>query len=166
MKGSATKNTPFLLPYSFKMAGFLAILPGFILIIIRFYFDIKLSLFDIKTFAIYSTYLQTKYFSIIDNHFTEEIGGFLLLIGIMFIVLSRENDEKPEFNQLRLKAFILSFYTSSIFLMVTVLFVFGIAFVKIILFGSFLPFLVYYSFFKYFLFRYRNNLQANQNEIK
>ncbi len=165
MNENDTKNTPFLLPHSFKMAGFLIILPGFILLIIRFYYDLKLSLFDIKTFAIYSTYLQTKYFSIIDNHFTEELGGFLLLLGLSFVVLSKERDEIPEYSGLRLKAFMLSFYASSLFLMITVLFVFGIAFVKIILFGLLIPFLVYYCIFKYFVFRYRNYFKTNKNEV-
>ena len=159
------KNTPFLLPHIFKMAGYLIILPGFILLMIRFYYDLKPSFFDIKSFAIYSTYLQTKYFSIINNHFTEELGGFLLLLGSTFVVLSKEKAEKPVFNELRLKAFILCFYTSSLFLIVTVLFVFGIAFIKIILFGLLIPYLVYYCIFKYLLFRYRNHFIANQNEV-
>lgn len=153
-----------LLPYTFKPAGYLFILPGLFLLTIRFYYDIKLDLFNIKTFAIYSTYLETKYFSIIDNHFTEEIGGFLLILGLSFIILSKEKYEKHTINELRLKAFILSFYINFVFQIVIVLFVFGIAFIKLILVGLLLPFLTYYFIFKYFLFKNRNYFVSNKNE--
>ena len=159
-----SKKSNLLLPNNFKMAGYLIILPGFFLLILRFYYEIKLSLFDIKTFAIYSTYLQTKFFSIIDNHFTEELGGLLLFLGLTFVVLSKEKDEKPELNELRFKAFILCFYTSSFLIIFSILFVFGIAFVKIILFYLPIPFLVYYSIFKFFLLKSRKHLKPSQNE--
>ncbi|MBK7629389.1 MAG: hypothetical protein IPJ23_01460 [Ignavibacteriales bacterium] len=152
------------MPYTFKPAGYLFILPGLFLLTIRFYYDIKLDLFNIKTFAIYSTYLETKYFSIIDNHFTEEIGGFLLILGLSFIILSKEKYEKHTINELRLKAFILSFYINFVFQIVIVLFVFGIAFIKLILVGLLLPFLTYYFIFKYFLFKNRNYFVSNKNE--
>lgn len=154
-----------LLSYKFKPVGYICILPGIILLIVRFFYDIKLSFFDIKTFAIYSTYLETKYFSVIHNHFTEELGGFLLLLGLSFIVLSREKYENPNFNEFRLKAFILSFYINFFFLIIMDLSVFGLAFIKLILVALLLPFIIYYVIFKYFVFKNRSYFISNQNEV-
>lgn len=164
MNNNSSTKTKLLLPCKFKTAGYVCILPGFILLLIRFYFDIKPSFFDIKTFALYSTYLQTKYFSVIENHFTEEIGGFLIFLGFAFIILSIEKDEKPEFNEIRLKAFFITFYANYLFLIISILFVFGIAFIKVIMIGLLLPSLVYFCLFKYFLWRFRKNLKLKSNE--
>ncbi|HET54141.1 MAG TPA: hypothetical protein ENN33_02870 [Ignavibacteria bacterium] len=134
--------------------------------LLRFYFEEKPTLFDIKAFAIYSTYLETKYFSIIENHFTEELGGLLLFIGLAFVTLSKERIEKPEYNTLRLKSFIITFFFTYAFIIATVLFVYGIAFIKIILMSLVLQSLVYIIVFKYFLLVYNKSESATRNEYQ
>lgn len=147
-----------LLSHKFKPVGLLLILPGVFLLILRFYFDEKPSFFDIETFAFYSTYLETKYFSIIENHFTEELGGVLLFLGLAFISLSKEKIEKPEYIDLRLKSFLITFLLTYLLIILGILFVYGIAFIKIVLFGMVLQSLIYIILFRYFI------LVLNKNE--
>lgn len=143
-----------LLPYKFKPVGWLLILPGLLLLLIRYYFEIKASLLNLKVFAIYSTYLETKYFTVIENHVTEELGGLLLFLGFMFLNLSKEKEEQPEYNQYRFQAFIYTFYSTYLFLIISILFVFGIAFIKIILLGIVLQSLFYFIILRYFISRH------------
>jgi len=62
-----------LLPRKFRLAGFILAFIGIVLGVIRFYFDIKLKIFDVKVFAVYSKYFETNYLSIISNHVSEEL---------------------------------------------------------------------------------------------
>lgn len=141
-----------LLPSKLKPVGFLLILPGLFLLLLRFYFEIKPDVFNIKVFAFYSTYLETKLFSIIENHITEELGGLFLFIGLALINLSKEKNEKIEYNEYRLKAFILTFFATYIFLITSTLFVFGIAFIKIILIGLAAQSIFYYLVFRFLIY--------------
>lgn len=149
MKISNSKSFELLLPAKLKPVGFFLILPGLFLLLLRFHYEIKPDFFDIKVFAFYSTYLETKLFSVIENHVTEELGGIFLFLGLALVNLSKEKNEKEEYNEYRLKAFILTFFATYIFLISTTLFIFGIAFIKIILIG-----LVVQSFFYYLVFRF------------
>jgi len=148
-----------LFPYKFKPAGYLLILPGILLLYVRFYLEQKPSFFDIKAFAVYSTYLVTKYFSLIENHFTEELGGILIILGFLFVVLSKEREEKAEFDSLRLRSFILAFYVTSLFSIISILFVFGLAFIKIFMFILVLNPLVYLIVFKYSIWKLSKKLK-------
>lgn len=152
-----------MLPYYFKPVGLILILPGAFLLILRFYFEIKPAIFDIQTFAFYSTYLGSKYFTVIDNHFTEEIGGALLFLGLAFIALSKERDEKPEYNIFRLKSFLITSFVMYIYLLLSILFVFGLAFIKIILFGLVIQSLIYILVFKWFLYSTKKNSSSNNS---
>ena len=154
MENQSKKVSDLLLPHKFKPVGLLLILPGFLLLLIRYYFEIKPSFLNFKVFAIYSTYLETKYFSVIENHVTEELGGLLLFLGFMFVNLSKEKEEQPEYNQYRYQALIYTFYATYLFLIISILFVFGIAFIKIILLGIVFHSLFYFIILRYFISRH------------
>lgn len=146
-------NKNLLLPYKFRIAGIALLIPAITLIIIRFYFGLKLDLFTFKVFAIHSSYLDSKSFQLIDNHFSEEIGGVLLLISLVFICLSKEKNDSEKFNELRLKSFITAIYINSVFLIVGFLFVFGFGFVKILIVNIYLPFILYFLFFQHLKYK-------------
>ena len=146
-------NKNLLLPYKYKIAGIVLLVPAITLIIIRFYLGLKLELFTFKVFALYSSYLNSKSFQLIDNHFSEEIGGVLLLISLIFICLSKEKKESEKFNELRLTSLLIALYANSIFLIVCFMFVFGFGFVKILIVNIYLPFILYFLFFQYLKYK-------------
>ncbi len=155
-----------LLPYYFQPVGLILILPGAFFLILRFYYEIKPTILDIKFFAFYSTYLGSKYFTVIENHFTEELGGALLFLGLAFVALSKEKDEKPVYNDIRLKAFLVTFIAMYFYLFLAILFVYGLAFIKIILLGLVIQSLIYIVVLKYFLYLFRKNTLSLSNEEK
>ena len=123
------KELSYLLPRKFRFMGFILAFFGTILGIMRYYFGIKPDLFDQKVFAIYSVYLKTKTLKIESNQLIEEISGVLLIIGLFMIAFAREKIENPQVNSIRLKAFLISFYINTIFLIVSISFTFGLAFI-------------------------------------
>ena len=78
------KDIP-LLPKAFDSAGWIITLSGLILSYLRFYLNFKIEALELKVFAVYSAYFDAKYFTFIQNNYTEEAAGALILLGLIFI---------------------------------------------------------------------------------
>lgn len=122
-------RTVLLLPGGFRPLGLVLSGVGMVLVVIRFYFGIKPELLNLKVFAFYSNYLETKIFVLIQNQFLEEVAGLIIIVGLFFIAMAKEYRESDETNALRLRAFIITTYVCTIFLVVSMLFTFGFGFV-------------------------------------
>jgi len=123
----------FILPRSFRFVGILFFILGLILGVARFNYGFKPDLLDMKIFAFYSSYIETKYMEIIRNNMCEEFTGFFLIAGLFLIAFSREKDENEQKNKLRLKAFYIAAYVNFLFLLVSLFFTYGFAFVYMLM---------------------------------
>jgi hypothetical protein len=123
------KHISFLLPGGFKLPGILFVISGAILAMVRFYWGVKPEFLNVKIFAIYSSFLQSKSFEVIQNQILEEIAGVLILSGLFMVAFAREERESYRINVLRLKSFFISAYLNTIFLLTALIFTFGIAFI-------------------------------------
>lgn len=141
-------NLSYLLPGSFRFAGFIFTCAGTILGIMRFYFGFKPDMLDQKVFALYSVYLKTKTLKIESNQLIEEIVGLLVILGLFMIAFAREKNENPQVNSLRLKAFLISFYINTSFLIASILFTFGLAFIYMTILYLILPLSIYVISFR------------------
>jgi len=120
-----------------------------LLSIIRFYYGIKLQILDLKTFAIYSSFFESKTFIIIRNNLTEEAAGLLTLVGLFFVAFSKEEEENQDVSNLRLRSLIIAIYVNTIFLIISIFFVFGIGFVEVMIVNLLTSLLFYIIIFKY-----------------
>jgi len=146
----------YLLPRVFRPFGFIFIVAGVILGIIRFYFGIKPDLLEGKVFAIYSVFLHSKSMVVIKNQLIEEIVGLLLMIGLFMVAFAREKNEGPDINAIRLNAFILSVYLNTLFVIAAILFTYGIAFIYMLVISLFLQLSFYIISFRIFVYTERN----------
>ena len=137
-----------LFPSKFRIVGLFLAVTGSILGIIRFYYGIKPEFFNLKVFAIYSKFLETKYFEIIPNHFSEEITGILILVGLVFIVFAKEQNENKSIDSIRLQSLVISVYLNSIFLILSLLFVFGIGFISVLIINMYSLLIIYLITFR------------------
>ena len=142
------RKLSYLLPGSFRFVGFIFTIAGTILGIMRYYFGIKPDLFDQKVFAIYSVYLKTKTLKIESNQLIEEIAGVLLILGLFMIAFAREKNENPQISSMRLKAFFISFYVNTVFLIVSISFTFGLAFIYMMIINLASQLLIYIISFR------------------
>ena len=145
----------YLLPNYFQTAGLVLAAAGIVMTYLRFGSGIKPGFLDVRVFAFYSSYFDTKYFRFIDNNISEEICGITLLTGLFFIAFSKEKTEQDHFWTFRLKSFILSAYCSALFLLLSFLFVFGLAFFNMLSLYIILPLFIYSVIFRYFLIKDR-----------
>lgn len=109
--------------------------------------------FNIKTFAVITSYAQTKYFVFSQTNALDEIAAILFLVGITLFSFSKERIEKEFYESLRIKALINSLYSTILLWILSFLFIYG----KVIFLVSFfilVVFLFIYNLnFRYYLLR-------------
>jgi hypothetical protein len=151
------KEFSFLLPRGFRSLGFVFICLGAVLGFIRFYFGYKPEFLNRKVFALISSYLDNKFFEVIGNQLLEEVSAILLLSGLFLVAFSKEKIENRINDSYRLKAFFVSVYFTAIFLLLTIIFTYGMGFVYAAILGMGLWIIVYYISFKIIFYQSKNN---------
>ncbi len=137
------KEFSYLLPRRFKYLGFVFIGFGMLFGFVRFYIGYKPEILNRKVFAFFSSYLDDKFFEMIGNQLLEEIAGILILSGLFMIAFSKEKMESKTIDSYRLKAFFVTAYVYIIFLILAVIFTFGMGFMYMAILGMGLWLLIY-----------------------
>ena len=143
------------MPRNFRFVGIIFFILGVLLGIARFKYGFKPDSLDLEMFAFYSSYLESKYMEIIRNNLCEEITGFLIFAGLFLIAFSREVEENYQMNALRLKSFFITAYLNFLFLLTTLFFTYGFAFVYMTMVNMCFGLLVYIIVFQTLKFRNR-----------
>lgn len=149
----------FLIPNKFRIIGYVLIIVGIALSVLRFQIGIKPDFLDAKVFAIYSSYIESNYFIFITNNIFEEICGIIILLGFFFVAFSKEKDENESVAEIRLLSLYYSFCLNLFFLLVAQLFTFGFGFVKMLIYNMYSVMFIFIFLFQYNLFRYRKGLK-------
>lgn len=151
----------FLFPHKIKYVGILLLLLGLIAAYVRFYVGVKPDYLTLPVFAFYSSYLETKTFQIVTNNISEEIVSLLILFGLLFLNFSKEITENEKVNSIRLFSFALSVFINSIFLILCVLFIFGFAFINVLMLNMFSQLLIYQIIFRLLFIKYKKKFSVN-----
>jgi hypothetical protein len=146
----------FLMPRNFRFVGIFFIVLGLILGISRFYFGNKPDMLDMKMFAFSSSYLDTRYMEFVRNNLSEEFTGFFLVAGLFLIAFSREKEENEKKNKLRLRAFYVTAYLNFLFLLVSLFFTFGFAFIYMLIANMGISLLLYIVVFRTLIMQNRS----------
>lgn len=124
-----------------------------------YFFVGKPEILQVKVFAVVTSYLKTQTFVVSQTNLTDEIAEISAVIGLFFLILSKEKNEnsKLSYNNLRLKAFIKSVYFTLIFWAVCFLTIFGLTIfvVSSLIFIAFL--LIYYVILKFEIYKSPKN---------
>lgn len=153
----------YLLPNKLRIVGWLLLFVGIIFTAFRFYFGLKPEFLEIKVFAIYSSFLQKKYFSFITNNISEEICGLSILIGLFFLAFSKEKNENMNTLEIRIHSLFYANFLNVILLGLSFLFIFGLGFVHILILNIFLFLILFIIIFQYNLYQYRNRINSSIN---
>jgi hypothetical protein len=142
-------NKPsFLLPRSFRFPGYVSLAIGIALGIFRFFFGIKPDFLNMKVFAVYSSYIGNKFMQLVRNNLSEEFTLLFIATGLLLIAFSKEQEETERTEKIRLNAFFISAYINFLFLLFSLFFTFGFAFVYMMLVSSLLSLFVYLVAFR------------------
>lgn len=125
----------------------------------------KPEVFNIKIFAIVTTYLETRYFVVSQTNILDELAAILLISGIVLFSFSKEKNEKKYFESLRIKALINAMYLTIAFWLLSFLFIYGMA-IFIVSFSVFIVFLIMYNLcFRYYLLKDKKSLLNIEKRI-
>ncbi len=110
-------------------------------------------IFNIKTFAVVTSYAETRYFVVAQTNALDELAAIFFLVGITLFSFSKEKTEKAYYESLRIKALIKALYITILLWVLSFLFIYG----KVIFLVSFFIFVMYLFFynliFRYYLFK-------------
>lgn len=113
----------------------------------------KPEFFNIKIFAIVTTYLETGYFVISQTNVLDELAAVLLMVGISLLSFSKEKKEKDSYEILRIKALINALFFTIVFWLAALFFIYGIAIFIVSFFLLFILLATYNLIFRYYLLR-------------
>jgi hypothetical protein len=133
-----------LLPYWWKLAGIVLAGAGTISALLYTIFDFR---FKIPVFAVYSSYLETKYFTTIRTNFAEELTLLLLIAGLSLMIFSKEKEEFAGLDAIRFKSLAKAVLVNNLFLFFSSLFVFGTGYITILVLNVISLLLLYLLFF-------------------
>lgn len=120
----------------------------------------KPEIFNIKIFAVVTTYLETRYFVISQTNILDELAAIFFILGISLFSFSKEKCEKEYFELLRVKALVKALYITILFWLISFLFVYGMA-IFIVCFLIFIIFLLTYNILFRIYLRQDFNSQSN-----
>jgi uncharacterized membrane protein YfcA len=138
--------------------GLILFLLGIIAAYIRFSLGIKPAVLTLPVFSLYSSFLETKTFQIITNNISEEIVALLLLVGLLLLNFSKEKIEIEQTDKLRFRALITSVFVNSMLMILSTLFIYGFAFVNVLMLNMFSQLIIYQMIFRFLIFRNRKKL--------
>jgi Ni/Fe-hydrogenase subunit HybB-like protein len=114
-----------------------------------YFFDFK---FRMPVFAVYSSFIETKMFAVFKTNFADELIMLLLISGLGLIVFSKEKYESQNLDAIRASALAKATILNIIFLLFSVLFIYGSGFITCLVLNLFtLP--VFYLVFFYIMKR-------------
>jgi len=124
----------------YKYLGLLFLLSGSTLAVVNHFHRIKITM---PVLAVNSSYIQTKYFTIIATNVFEEITMIAFLAGFLLIVFSRERVELKEYTMLREKSWRIAIMLNSALLAFSILFIYGRGFAAVLILNMFSVFALY-----------------------
>jgi hypothetical protein len=133
-----------MISFKFKLPGILLLSTGFILTAIYFLHRVDLS---IPVFALQSSYLETHYFTIINNNFYDELIFLSFFSGFLFTAFSKEKNELDEYQQFRAQAWQKAVLLNTFMLIFFIVFIFGAGFMAMLIINLFSCFVFYHIIF-------------------
>ncbi len=150
----------YLFPNRYKKIGWLIFIPGILLGIVFLIYQSEISLFDFKVFAVArdEIFSKTILFSFFDNNILDEVSSVLIIIGALLIAFSKEEYEDEFISKIRLESLVWATYVNYIVLILSIIFVYDMAFFWVLVFNMF-------TLLVFFLIRFNWSLYKSKNLI-
>jgi hypothetical protein len=112
-----------LLPNRLKSVGWIIAIPAFILMILNLHFDFTFPFLDYAVKGLKNISFDNGFlFNIQYNNFTDEMGGVLLIIGLLLITFSVEKDEDEMISKIRLESLLWAIFINSVLIILSIVF--------------------------------------------
>jgi len=133
-----------LISEKWKLPGYLLLITGALLSILYLLFNFR---FEIPVLALFSSYAETKVFTVFKTNFADETIMLSFLTGLGLVIFSKEKEETDQIKRIRVNSLIKTVIVYFFFLLFSILFVYGGGFMALLILNLFLPFIIYLFFF-------------------
>ncbi len=137
------------------MIGWCLLIPATILGIILSIIGIDAMPLHAKVFAIFNEKIleESQFFSFIDTNVTNTVVGILFIVGAIFVGFSKEKREDEFIAKLRLSSLLWAVFVNYILLLLSFAFVYGIAFINVMMYNMFTVMIIFIFRFNYILYK-------------
>ncbi len=133
-----------MISYRFKIPGLILVLVGFALAIVYTFHKMDWS---VPVFAVQSSYLSTRYFTVIETNIFEEAILLCFFLGFLMTAFSKDKDEREEFTKLRGEAWQKAVLVNLLILIFGTLFIYGTGYVSLLVFNLVSVFVFFHLFY-------------------
>lgn len=133
-------KTNFLFPNSWKMVGWLLFIPGIMLVLVGSFFNVSLDDFlQTKVLALYSDPIlgTSGWFTWEENGIADELLTVMVIGGGLLVGFSKTKNEDEMISSLRYESLVWATYLNYGIILFTTLFVFGVAYMNVLIHNLF-----------------------------
>ena len=147
-----------LLPHRYKKIGWCLLVPATLLGIVLALNDFNSEWLHTKVFALFlsESINGSKSFTFIDADITNTVVGVMFIAGALLVGFSKEQTEDEFIAELRLSSLLWAVWVNYGLLLFAFLFIYGTAFLNVMLYNMFTVLIIFIIRFHYIL--YKNNL--------
>jgi hypothetical protein len=133
-------------PFKAKVAGWMLFIAGLILGTLFAFFNLVI---NFPVLAIFSSFLEEKYFTVFTTNVTDELTLLLILGGMFLVVFSKDHLEEnsqessEKLFEIRAKSMFKALYYNTILLFFSIIFVFGQGFFWVMILNLLSVFVLY-----------------------
>ena len=144
-----------LLPSKYKTIGWIILIPAVIMGIIISLTGYEANWLNAKVFAIFNdeVFGKKEFFSFIHTDITNTIIGFLFILGGLLVSFSKEKNEDEYISKLRLSSLLWAVAVSYLLLLLAFAFVYGTAFLNVMIYNMFTVLIIFIIRFNYILYK-------------
>lgn len=158
-------KTTFLFPHHFKKIGWLLFVPGILIVIALSFTDTAADEYlQTNVFALYSDGFldESAWFKIIKNSISDEILTFAVIIGGILVGFSKVKSEDEMISKMRYESLVWATYLNYGLILFFTLFVYGIAYMNVLLHNLFTLLLFFIIRFHYMIYKINKTTQDEE----
>lgn len=147
--------TKLLLPNKFKLIGWFLLIPATVLGVILTFTNFQADWLNAKVFVLFydEVFGKSESFTFIETNMTNTVVGVIFVIGAMLIGFSKEKREDEFIAGLRLSSLLWAVWVNYILLLLAFLFVYGTAFLTVMVYNMFIILIIFIVRFNYILYK-------------
>lgn len=148
-------TTNLLLPARYKTIGWFILVPATILGISLSFTGFEANWLNAKVFAVFNDAIfgEKQYFSFIHANITNTVVAVSFITGAMLVSFSKEKNEDEFIAKLRLSSLLWAVAVSYMLLLLAFIFVYGAAFLNVMIYNMFTVLIIFIARFNFILFK-------------
>ncbi len=144
-----------LLPNKLKTIGWIILIPATVVGIVLTIIGFETNWINAKVFAFFTDefFGGTRFFTFIKTDITNTITGVLFITGAVLVGFSSEKKEDEYIANIRLSSLLWAVWVSYLLLLLAFLFVYGTAFLTVMIYNMFTVLIIFIVRFNYILYK-------------